>query len=153
MKCLPAGVGWCISSSTNTGNFGSVARELTQSENTFMLDHNMLTKNLKCARRGAAGGPSGMTAEHLKPLDNFRDTEVFLIRGTSGTGQDSQRCAGNSPHGTHDGAAESKWRSSWDCGRRHGQTLGHKNDCSADPRSCVEGDISISMRVVNAGRH
>ena len=28
-----------------------VPRELTQSENTFMLDHNMLTKNLKCARR------------------------------------------------------------------------------------------------------
>ena len=59
-----------------------VPRELTQSENTFMLDHNMLTKNLKCARRGAAGGPSGMTAEHLKPLlDNFRDTELFCQVG------------------------------------------------------------------------
>ena len=59
-----------------------VPRELTQSENTFMLDHNMLTKNLKCARLGAAGGPSGMTAEHLKPLlDNFRDTELFCQVG------------------------------------------------------------------------
>ena len=59
-----------------------VPRELTQSDNTFILDHNMLTKNLKCARRGAAGGPSGMTAEHLKPLlDNFRDTELFCQVG------------------------------------------------------------------------
>ena len=57
-------------------------RELTQSDNTFILDHNMLTKNLKCARRGAAGGPSGMTAGHLKPLlDNFRDTELFCQVG------------------------------------------------------------------------
>ena len=32
-----------------------VPRELTQSENTFLLDHNMLTKNSKCVRRGVAG--------------------------------------------------------------------------------------------------
>ena len=50
-------------------------------------------------------------------LDNFCDTRIVLSsRGTSGTGQDSQRCVGNSPHVTHDGAAEINWRSSWDCG-------------------------------------
>ena len=59
-----------------------VPRELTQSENTFMLDHNMLTKNLKCARLGTACGPSRMTTEHLKPLlDNFRDTKLFCQVG------------------------------------------------------------------------
>ena len=32
------------------------------------LDVDILLRNLRCSRRGAAGGPSGMTAEHLKPL-------------------------------------------------------------------------------------
>ena len=59
-----------------------VSRELTHSENTFTMDHNLFTKNLKCARRGAANGPSGMTAEHLKSLlHNFRETELFCQVG------------------------------------------------------------------------
>ena len=54
-----------------------VQREL----NLFTPDHDLFdlfTKNLKCARRGAAGeggrgGESSMTAEHIKPtLDNTR---------------------------------------------------------------------------------
>ena len=53
-----------------------------RSENLFNLDHDLFTKNLKCARRGAAGGLSGMTAEHVKPiLDNTRDTELFCQVG------------------------------------------------------------------------
>ena len=37
-----------------------------------------LLKNLKCARRGAAAGPSGMTADHLKVvLENHRDSDLF----------------------------------------------------------------------------
>ena len=32
------------------------------------LDQDRLLRNIRCARRGAAGGPSGMTAEHLHPL-------------------------------------------------------------------------------------
>ena len=55
-----------------------VPAELMRSDNVFALDHNLFSKNLKCARRGAAGGPSGITAEHVKPiLDNNRDTELF----------------------------------------------------------------------------
>ena len=33
-----------------------------------MLDPDLFAKNLRVARRGAAGGPSGMTSEHLRPL-------------------------------------------------------------------------------------
>ena len=33
-----------------------------------MLDPDLFAKNLRIARRGAAGGPSGMTSGHLRPL-------------------------------------------------------------------------------------
>ena len=39
-----------------------------QPETLFMLDHQEFSKSLKTARRGAAPGPSGMTADHVKPL-------------------------------------------------------------------------------------
>ena len=116
-----------------------VPRELTQSENTFMLDHNMLTKNLKCARRGAAGGPSGMTAEHLKPLlDNFRDTELFCQVG-------EHLAQGKIP------------RDVLEIVRMGRMTALQK--ANGGVRGIVagdmvgEGDIPISIRVVNAGRH
>ena len=42
------------------------------------LDDKLLGKNLKSATRGAAGGPSGMTTEHLRPLlDSQRDMHLF----------------------------------------------------------------------------
>ena len=34
----------------------------------FDLDWDRFCSNVRTARRGAAGGPSGMTAEHLRPL-------------------------------------------------------------------------------------
>ena len=37
-------------------------------ERGFDLDHEKFLKNLRSARRGAAGGPSGMTTKHLRPL-------------------------------------------------------------------------------------
>ena len=44
-----------------------LAAELSrQLDSIFLLDHQEFLKNLKTARRGAAHGPSGMTAEHVK---------------------------------------------------------------------------------------
>ena len=44
----------------------------------FQLDHDLFAKNLRVARRGAAAGPSGMTADHLRPLlDSVADTTRF----------------------------------------------------------------------------
>ena len=39
-----------------------------RAESPFSLDHSLFMQNLRCARRGAAAGPSGVTAEHLKPI-------------------------------------------------------------------------------------
>ena len=36
----------------------------------LFLDANLFAKNLRVARKGNAGGPSGMTSEHLRPLLN-----------------------------------------------------------------------------------
>ena len=52
------------------------------------IDGDLLAKNLRTARRGAAGGPSGATAEHLKLLlesqvctDLFVEAATKLARG------------------------------------------------------------------------
>ena len=45
----------------------------------FALDGDMLARNLRSAKRGASGGPSGMTVEHLHPLfDHTRDSQLFF---------------------------------------------------------------------------
>ena len=44
----------------------------------FSLDTAVFTSNIGSARRGAAGGPSGMTAEHLRlVLESVPDTAAF----------------------------------------------------------------------------
>ena len=53
-----------------------VAEFSRQPDSLFLLDHQEFLKNLKTSRRGAAPGPSGMTAEHVKPLlENDNDAE------------------------------------------------------------------------------
>ena len=109
--------------------------ELVRSENLFNLDHDLFTKNLKCARRGAAGGLSGMTAEHVKPiLDNTRDAELFcqvgehLARG---------EIPGDVLHAIRTGRALQKESIKWSSrhrGRCHGQAFGGKDDRTADTR-------------------
>ena len=57
---------------------GPLAPELTGFQPTSLveLEQDRLLKNLRSARRGAAGGPSGMTADHVRPLlDSERDAE------------------------------------------------------------------------------
>ena len=43
-----------------------------------VLDSELRTTNLRKARRGAAGAPSGMTAEHLKGLHESEDDSLLL---------------------------------------------------------------------------
>ena len=48
-------------------------------ERQFLLDKTLFLKNVKRARRGAAAGPSGVTAEHVKPvLNDSRDSEKLF---------------------------------------------------------------------------
>ena len=45
---------------------------------TFSLNPDLFAKNVRNARRGAAGGPSGMTADHLRMiLESEADTAKF----------------------------------------------------------------------------
>ena len=45
----------------------------------FNLDEYRFFRNSRFARRGAAGGPSGMTVEHLQPLlDHTKDSRMFF---------------------------------------------------------------------------
>ena len=48
----------------------------------FPLDAERFIKSIRSARRGAAGGPSGMTTEHLRPMmDNMNDMERLCLLG------------------------------------------------------------------------
>ena len=48
----------------------------------FNLDEDKFARNLRTAKKGAAGGPSGMTTEHFRPLlDSSRDTHLFFVVG------------------------------------------------------------------------
>ena len=45
----------------------------------FELEEMRFLQNLRSAKKGAAGGPSGMTTDHLRPvLDNVRDSHLFF---------------------------------------------------------------------------
>ena len=49
------------------------------------LEQDRLLKNLRSARQGAAGGPSGTTADHVRPLmDSERDVESHVRRVRQG---------------------------------------------------------------------
>ena len=46
----------------------------------FNLDETVFGRNVRSARRGAAGGPSGMICDHLRPLlSNPRDLHKFFL--------------------------------------------------------------------------
>ena len=55
----------------------------------FDLDERTFNRNVRSARKGAAGGPSGMTCDHLRPLlDSPRDLHaLFLIADMFSRGQ------------------------------------------------------------------
>ena len=50
----------------------------------FELDEDLFVQCVRSSRRGAAGGPSGMTADHLQPiLESGRDAVAFASFATS----------------------------------------------------------------------
>ena len=47
-------------------------------QSLFRLEEKKFLGNLRSSRRGAAAGPSGMTADHLRPvLDTHVHTSIF----------------------------------------------------------------------------
>ena len=72
----------------------TISRELLDvgPATSLELDEGLFSKNLHCARRGAAIGPSGMTTDHLRPLlDKVRDLHLlFSVREQVATGMAPQ---------------------------------------------------------------
>ena len=57
----------------------------------FILDEDLFTRNLRSAKRGSAGGPTGMTVEQLHPLlDHARDSHLFFQVADSWPGRRCQ---------------------------------------------------------------
>ena len=59
-----------------------IPEELTAFEPMAMfdLDEQLFARNVRSSRRGAAGGPSGTTTEHLRPL--LDDVRLFTALGS-----------------------------------------------------------------------
>ena len=54
--------------------------DLPRGVSTFNLDETLFGRNVRSAKRGAAGGPSGMTCDHLRPLlDSPRDLHTLFL--------------------------------------------------------------------------
>ena len=70
----------------------------------FSLDQELFSKNVRTARKGAAPGPSGMTADHLRPLVEHVAVAAALSQGTQRLGvgvsssQSVQRRWSQGPH-------------------------------------------------------
>ena len=54
-----------------------------QPEEPFVLDQDMFLHNVRTARKGAAPGPSGMTADHMRPLVEHSGAARALSHGAS----------------------------------------------------------------------
>ena len=50
-----------------------------ESQPEVFSDEGLFVQSLRSSRRGAAAGPSGMTADHLQPVDTERDTSLFQL--------------------------------------------------------------------------
>ena len=55
-----------------------------QAGTVFVLDKDLFVKNLRCARRGAAAGVSGIPSEHLRPtLENVGGVVLLHMVGSA----------------------------------------------------------------------
>ena len=94
-------------------------------------------------KRGAAGGLSGMTVEHLQPLlDRPKDFWLFFPSGGafSATAGASGHSSRNS-HGSFDSVAQGRWRN---CGGRRRSQIGCAHSVSTiDGRSAGNGSASV----------
>ena len=56
----------------------------------FALDHELFAKDVRTTRKGAAPGPSSMTADHLRPwwsMRHFRQFSACTVGPEQGPGR------------------------------------------------------------------
>ena len=84
----------------------------------FNLDEVLFGKNVRSGRKGAAGGPSGMTHDHLRPLlESPKDLHLLYTVCDLCEGSDARRSGGHQV-GTDDSSPEGRRRRARHCGRR-----------------------------------
>ena len=89
----------------------------------FELDEEKFLQNLRSAHRGVAGGPSGMTSEHLRILlENVRDGHLFFLMG-------QQLAQAVAPKAATQ-AMRLGWWNSWHRCKRRRATVGVQDDHS-----------------------
>ena len=103
-----------------------------QPEEPFVLDQDMFLHSVRTARKGAAPGPSGMTADHLRPLVEHSGAARALNHGASLMAQARipEEIMSHTLR-TDDCVAEAgRWCARHRCGGRFQKGSG-QNDCSA----------------------
>ena len=115
------------------------------SDRSFSLEEKKFASNLRSSRKGAAAGPSGMTADHLRPLlDNEQDSHrLFQIAQTLPSVNDHQ-------NGEVDCSPETSRRRSRNCGGRHCETVGLAHNGSATQHS--RGTVHCSPPICNVDK-
>ena len=119
----------------------------------FSLDKDKFAANLRSSRRGTAGGPSGMTNEHLRPLlDNPRELHLFFrVAELLARGQVPECCI-RLEEGEDDSLAEAGRWGQRHCSRRCCSTFGRKNDFATVGEGCRECYSAVPVRTVHQSR-
>ena len=131
-------IGQVARCATQASTKGGVARDLGfQPPTLFQLHEKQFGRNLRSARRGVAGGPSGMTCEHLRPmLDEGKAIAAPLQVGREfGKSSRASGCGVNGEIWTTDGPFKTRRRGSRHCQWRRHSSVGGTNDCTTVGRS------------------
>ena len=88
-----------------------------QPEVPLELDFSIFKECVHSARRGAAAGPSGMTAEHLKPMLETESGQPSFVRGGCRIlpWRDTPRSRERTEDGSNDSTSERRRRSAGHC--------------------------------------
>ena len=85
---LAPGNEWTLREVRNPARRPDILRDPTPEDimnmapHEFELDEMFFLRTLRSSRKGAAGGPSGMTNEHLRPLlDSVNDSHLLFLAG------------------------------------------------------------------------
>ena len=105
----------------------------------FSLDADLFMKNLKCARRGAAAGPSGMTSELLRSvLENPRDAGlVFQVAQLFATANIPQEVLATLRVGRLTALQKPKWKCQGDRRWRRQTARGQHHGSAGLPLSAL----------------
>ena len=124
--------------------------ERWEPEHPFSLDGEMLLTCLRKTGRGAAAGPSGMTADHLFPIwENERDSGLFVQAATSlARGSITEVIMEAIRLEQMTALRKPEWRREGDRRWRHCPSAGREDDCQTGVQASRKSH-SLPVRPVN----